>query len=579
MSIQVRSDRLARSRGGLKVIPMANTTGTLKAHGRSLADFKPLLLAEEKLLKACGMGELATIDTGKRPEKMTDDNQVRPGFIRFLALGGDDDAPVHEIGVKFRGAWIDGRLDLEACHWIAPLFIVKCRINGDVSVRDATLSTFSLEATAINSLRGDGLKTSGTMYLRNGFSASGEARLLGARIGGDLECNGGKFEPTEGSALICDGADINGSVLFTDGFHAAGLVSLLSTKIGGQLICNGGKFEPTEGDALNCDEAHITGNVLFTDGFHATGVVRLCGARIGGDLYCEGGKFEPTEGDALSCDGAKIGGALFFRNVGKITGRVSFAGAEVNSLADDRESWALAPHLMLDGFHYGRIIGKFTDAATRIAWLIMQSHEHLKEEFRPQPWEQLIKVLRDMGHDADAREVAIEKQRMLYAAGKIAGVVPRFLHRAYGSLSSYGYRPMQTVHWMIGIWLVCGYIYWNSDQRGILAPTSPIIHANAEINAKCGNKSGIRFTTWTECKDLPQEYTTFNPWLYSLDLVLPLVDLQQDRDWAPIVTEDDGVTWIGLGVFTRFVMWLEILFGWCASLLLVAVLGNLVKKD
>ena len=86
-------------------------------------------------------------------------------------------------------------------------------------------------------------------------------------------------------------------------------------------------------------------------------------------------------------------------------------------------------------------------------------------------------------------------------------------------------------------------------------------------------------TQWRVCAALPQEYTTFSPYLYSLDLVLPLVDLQQDRDWAPIVMGDDGRTFIWPGVFIRFVMWSEILFGWAMSLLLVAVLGNLVKKD
>jgi hypothetical protein len=57
------------------------------------------------------------------------------------------------------------------------------------------------------------------------------------------------------------------------------------------------------------------------------------------------------------------------------------------------------------------------------------------------------------------------------------------------------------------------------------------------------------------------------------------VDLQQERDWAPIVMKDDGVTTIWGGAITRWFMWFEILFGWAASLLLVAVLGNLVKKD
>jgi hypothetical protein len=78
--------------------------------------------------------------------------------------------------------------------------------------------------------------------------------------------------------------------------------------------------------------------------------------------------------------------------------------------------------------------------------------------------------------------------------------------------------------------------------------------------------------------DVPAEYTTFNGFSYSLDLILPLVDLQQERDWAPVVVDEDN-RYVLLGSLTRLLMWLEILFGWGMSLLLVAVLGNLVKKD
>ena len=77
---------------------------------------------------------------------------------------------------------------------------------------------------------------------------------------------------------------------------------------------------------------------------------------------------------------------------------------------------------------------------------------------------------------------------------------------------------------------------------------------------------------------MPPEYTTFQPFIYSLDLILPLVDLQQDSDWAPIVSNANGETlWAGRAL--RWLMWFEILFGWMASLTLVAVLGRLVDKD
>lgn len=77
---------------------------------------------------------------------------------------------------------------------------------------------------------------------------------------------------------------------------------------------------------------------------------------------------------------------------------------------------------------------------------------------------------------------------------------------------------------------------------------------------------------------MPSEYVTLQPVLYSLDLILPLVDLQQDSAWSPIVSNENGkpLVW---GHLLRALMWFEILFGWTMSLMLVAVLGRLVDKD
>lgn len=53
---------------------------------------------------------------------------------------------------------------------------------------------------------------------------------------------------------------------------------------------------------------------------------------------------------------------------------------------------------------------------------------------------------------------------------------------------------------------------------------------------------------------------------------------QQAAIWAPIVVTAGGEPLQG-GLWTCRLMWFELLFGWGASLLLVAVLSNLVKKD
>ena len=236
------------------------------------------------------------------------------------------------------------------------------------------------------------------------------------------------------------------------------------------------------------------------------------------------------------------------------------------------------PGLILDGFHYDRIVDGPTDAATRIAWLQRPLTQDLVDQsFRPQPWEQVIKVLRDMGHDADARAVAVAKQEAMRVAGKFNGI-GWLLHGLYGVFAGYGYKPLRTVFAMALVFLIGAGVFMFAEAKGWIAPSSPIIHSQQTLIEACGQPQGHRLTTWTICPKLPNEYTTFNPLMYSLDLILPLVDLQQDQDWAPLVTIN-GQEWTWGRALIRIFMWFEILFGWAASLLLVAVLGNLVKKD
>ncbi|MCX7326536.1 MAG: hypothetical protein NTZ14_19435, partial [Hyphomicrobiales bacterium] len=154
-----------------------------------------------------------------------------------------------------------------------------------------------------------------------------------------------------------------------------------------------------------------------------------------------------------------------------------------------------------------------------------------------------------------------------------------------------------------------------------------------------GWRCGLWRGNWYYCADLPGEYTTFQPFLYSLDLILPLVELQQDKDWSPIIPTPNRVMWAVevtpaaavpapaaetaaqgatpdakpetqttpapaamqdvpapllsqlAGFFgelftswsweqaARVVMWFQILFGWVSSLLLVAVLTGLTNRE
>jgi hypothetical protein len=83
--------------------------------GRLLVDFyldgqstpHALLPAEERLLTAMPKGQRLTLAEA-RPTKATTKNRVRAEFLRYLALGGDDEIPVHEKGVQLDGAYVEG---------------------------------------------------------------------------------------------------------------------------------------------------------------------------------------------------------------------------------------------------------------------------------------------------------------------------------------------------------------------------------------------------------------------------------------------------------------------------------------
>lgn len=635
----------------------------LKAFGRLLNEFEPLMPAEKILLDACRCGHEAIISR-QRPEHATKENTVRSSFLRFLALGGDEFAPVHEKGVFLVGAWVEGELDMDGAYLPRSFSLINCYLSNIKLVDSNIHGCLCFRGCHVNSLKGDSIVCSGDVLLdehfisirtvslthshingclvcsnasfndansgnalafdsaiighvrlSNGFSATGTVRLLGAEISNNLECNGGKFNGKGNESLFCDGAVIKGSVSLNDNFTATGEVRFLGAQIGGSLECSNANFcnvqianvadkknNPQDNIALVCDRAVIKGSVVLASCF--CGTVRLLGVLIGSDLVCVGATFNNANGIALYADNMTVVGAFRFHNLKLIKGIVSLFAVKVGILSDN-VNFLSAVKLKLDGFVYDRLIDAPTDAKTRIAWLNRQSKSEagldgIGKEFKPQPWQQLQKVLREMGHIEDARQVAIAFEDRLRKANLIGQTncykpmawiyqqICCFFHWCFGWLIGYGYRPLRLFIIMLGIWLACGAFYSYAAYEGVFAPSNPLVFQNPEYDI-C-TKAEIREfectpkPNWYLCSELREEYTGFSPFLYSLDLILPLVDLQQEHDWSPMIPTPKN-TWFGELKYwefpkhcTRFLMWFEILFGWMASLLLVAVVSGLTKR-
>lgn len=517
--------------------------------GRSLAEFQPLKPAEEKLLEACRMGEVCRVSL-TRPEEAerTADNVVRAWYLRFLILGGDADAPVHERGVQLRGAWIDGALDLQGTTSTGNIALFLCWLTETPMLLDCHVrGTLTLSGCRVPGLTGDRLMCDGGLFLRKNFRADGTVLLSGAKIGGHLDCEHAVFngpedaEGTPGYAFLADSVDVTGSVL------------LGNTKVHGE--------------------------------------VRLVDAKIGGTLDCQNAKIGDGKDTFFYLENASISGRFLLRNMQVPVVNIHLYRAAIGALVDDAEAWGKG--LDLQSFVYDSIYWESpNDAKTRLAWLDKQNPGISGKDgdgtrFSPQPWLQLKKVLHEAGHTEQARQVGIALERRRRHCGKI-GAYPNSwglfgllfykplawaFHKSFGIFTGYGYRPMILLFWMLGVWLAGGAYDYAAAPHNAFAPDGDRVTA-------CPDGTG------PTCA-IPPTYQAFHPFVYSLNVLLPVVELQQEENWHPVMAQNPSTVFVRniTPLFTtwggraQLYFWFETLFGWMSGLLLVAVLSGLTRKQ
>ncbi len=519
--------------------------------------------AEEKLLDAARTGTRCLL-AGTRPSEKGGDNFIRSAFLRFLALGGSEDAVVHEKGVQVEGAFIDDRIDLDYAGHIKPLRLTKCWIDGRFSARNAHFIDLTLDGTRCQGGDFDDAQFAGTVSMRDGFLSEGGLRFTGANIQGDL--------------------DLYGAILKNPGV-----------------------------DALACRRVHVRRSVYLTGGFVAIGRVRFSGAEIGGDFNAYGGRFvhlkasslpearsKPRAGHALSITNAVIDGVLWlspwqppFDQHVRIEGSLDLQGTRVATLADHQDSWpvrsiqtpqgVLPCVVQLDGFIYERLGASAPiDADLRRRWLLQQEPRRRSGAFRPQPFEQLIKVLRSMGHDHEARQIGLLKESLtrpmnIRATSPLSRPFAIMTDHLYGFFSGYGYRPHRLFFTIFLMWSLSAWFFSVAERQGGFAPRDAEIWTNDELIKKCADER------WTACADV-FNLIPFNAASYAADTIIPVIDLQQRSNWAPMLkTIDVSVPYVGRRTLPagtlHVVAWCVNIFGALAVILLGAIASGLIKKD
>jgi hypothetical protein len=367
----------------------------------------PLTSAEKRVLAALADGSAADVHfRGAR-------QPIRSGLIRAIAIGLA--VPVDEVdprGLHVVGAVFAERIELDDVRFPRPLRLVDCELEAGLSAERAELHLLELERCTIGApdsveagdfddgagdpddagggshdvaaLMLDELRvTHGVSFVRS--EVTGAVHLLGANIGGQLNCDGGTFTNDTGPALSADGLTTNSDVSLSGTFtgHSThGTVRLLGATIGGQLDFSGGTFTNTTGPALDADRLTTTSTVFLGGTFtgHSThGTVRLLGAFIGSELHCTEGTFTNDTGPALHANGLTTTSHVYldgiFTGHGEL-GAIRLLGATIGGqlhCTDGTFTNKTGPALDADGLTTtsdlllrGTFTGHSTDGAIRL---------------------------------------------------------------------------------------------------------------------------------------------------------------------------------------------------------------------
>ncbi|MFB4312123.1 hypothetical protein [Actinomadura sp. GTD37] len=451
-------------------------------------------------------------------------------FCRDLSAEGE---------VRLPGARIGGRLDLSRARLSNPgaaaltadrltvddgvlaegmtcdgeVRLPGARIGGTLVLAGARLSNPGALA-----LDGDGLVVDQDVQA-GGLTVAGETRLVRARVGGALNLDGAALTDPGRTALSADALIVEQSA-YCRGLTAEGEIRLIGARIGGVADFTGARLANPGRRALYAVRLTVEGDLMLRRGFTAEGGLQLSGARVGGQIEIADAVLTRPRRQALDLTAATAQ-ELVLRPRQTPEGRVNLTNAQVGIFEDDRRTWP--DDLLLQGFAYDALSGGDADVRARLRWASRHGGG-----YTPQIYDQLAAAYRRTGHEASARRVAIAKQwhrrKVLSPPGKLTNWL---LYLTVG----YGYRT-----WLAAIWLAAllalGTQLFDADQMARAATTAP----------------------------------SFNAFGYTLDVLLPIGDLGQQKSWQPTGA-------------AQFWTWTFMAAGWILSTAVIAGLTGILRRD
>lgn len=479
------------------------------------------------------------------------------GYSRSWVGGTAVSAPRLSVGAEVnlaKGCTVVGTVDLSMSD------ISSLVIGSGCSVRAAG-------RTAIDMTHAE-LRSSLTMMAE--ARIRGTMRLTGARIHGKLTLLGTLSDPERSSLVSAQGLRVDGAVELL-GLRATGGRLRFGVARLGSVVAVAAKLTNPHGYTLSLHHTTIQGSVILARGFESTGLVVLSRSSIGGRLELTGGSFEcpgPFDrnqlGHAIEAISATVQGGMHL-DWKKIAPSIDLTNARTTFIADDPDNWP--PRYVLSGFTYDRFdqnSPRSWTAAARCAWLSQQA------PYDAGPYEQAARVFRQHGYALGAEEILIAQRQQARRTLQGRGArLRRARDTLYGLSVGYGYRPGRV------LWLLAALLIMMTGSLEV-----PLAQATMRATA-----SGTVYTTRGRLiTNLPAprhapgrtdacsngQVRCFNPALYAIDTVIPLISLGQRATWYP----DPRARF---GTLVQWWLYLGTVLGWLLSTVFVLSLARLAR--
>ncbi|MEU9453684.1 oxidoreductase [Streptomyces sp. NPDC048277] len=430
---------------------------------------------------------------GWGPERTVRAEVVVSALLRSGSSGGPAGA------LHLAGARVTGRLDLGGATVERELRLEDCWFDEQVVLRSATLRSTGFLGCRIPGLEGRLLKVDGNLRFDRSV-IDGRITLTRGHITGELHLNGARLTATELLdgvapdpdrapsvwAMWAGGLLLDGGCFASHGFSARGGLRFVGVSFSGGLFMRAARIDNPGGDALTGDDLSASALVL-ADGFRAVGAVRLPGATIRSRLSLDGAVLQ---GGAVALDGRRMScGELQLTFAATPEGVVDLQDAQTAVLHDSEHSWPADTRL--DGFTYNslHVPNSGPDmVAARLRWLADLP------AYSPHPYEQLASWYRKIGHDDEARRVLLAKQRR---RRRTLGPYGRLWGRLLDATVGYGYRPWQAALWLAALTLLGTWVFHDGRPHPVQ----------------------------------PGQGTPFSPFIYTLDLLIPIGGFGQRGAW------------------------------------------------